>query len=369
MNIKSLLLGSAAALAAVPSAHAADAIVAAEPEPMEYVRVCDAFGSGYFYIPGSETCLKVGGRIRFDANYGNAYDVSPKGSGSFSNTRAEIYMSSASDTEYGALKTNMTARFDYNPHQASSAGGSYPDQTRTRLMVATIELAGFTVGLQDSLYEQLLGYAGNVVNDDVVNYGPSEVAQMAYTYKGGNGITAFIAVEDDGQNANDGLTGADRHASDAPNVAGGIKYDNGTFMAGVTAGYDESVDAGAVKARIGGKFGALSLFLMGGWNTDGDTVNNYAPGNRYGYSSSVTGPIGWGDWAVWGGGVYKFSDKLATNVQVAYTDSKVFAATANLAWTPASGFLIEPEVSYTNIDHGAVNGDQWEGVVRFQRTF
>ncbi|MGO4625260.1 porin, partial [Ensifer sp. 2TAB8] len=44
MNIKSLLLGSAAALAAVSGAQAADAIVAAEPEPMEYVRVCDAFG-------------------------------------------------------------------------------------------------------------------------------------------------------------------------------------------------------------------------------------------------------------------------------------------------------------------------------------
>ena len=48
MNLKSLLLGSAAALAAVSGAQAADAIVAMEPEPMEYVRVCDAFGTGYF---------------------------------------------------------------------------------------------------------------------------------------------------------------------------------------------------------------------------------------------------------------------------------------------------------------------------------
>ena len=64
MNIKSLLLGSAAALAVVSGAQAADAIVAAEPEPMEYVRVCDAFGTGYFYIPGTETCLKIGGEVR-----------------------------------------------------------------------------------------------------------------------------------------------------------------------------------------------------------------------------------------------------------------------------------------------------------------
>ena len=71
MNIKSLLLGSAAALAVVSGAQAADAIVAAEPEPMEYVRVCDAFGTGYFYIPGTETCLKVSGYMRYDIGIGN----------------------------------------------------------------------------------------------------------------------------------------------------------------------------------------------------------------------------------------------------------------------------------------------------------
>jgi hypothetical protein len=52
MNIKSLLLGSAAALVAVSGARAADAIVAAEPEPVEYVRVCDAFGTGLLLHPG-----------------------------------------------------------------------------------------------------------------------------------------------------------------------------------------------------------------------------------------------------------------------------------------------------------------------------
>jgi len=72
MNIKSLLIGSAAALAVVSGAQAADAVVAAEPEPMEYVRVCDAYGTGYFYIPGTETCLKVGGILRFEKYFEDA---------------------------------------------------------------------------------------------------------------------------------------------------------------------------------------------------------------------------------------------------------------------------------------------------------
>src|SRR5918993_1052566 len=72
MNIKSLLLGSAAALVAVSGARAADAVVIAEPEPMEYVRVCDTYGVGFYYIPGTETCLKVSGYLRYDIGVGNA---------------------------------------------------------------------------------------------------------------------------------------------------------------------------------------------------------------------------------------------------------------------------------------------------------
>ena len=71
MNIKSLLLGSAAALIAVSGARAADAVVVAEPEPAEYVKICDVYGAGYFYIPGTETCLRIGGYVRYDIGGGD----------------------------------------------------------------------------------------------------------------------------------------------------------------------------------------------------------------------------------------------------------------------------------------------------------
>ena len=63
MKLKSLLFGSAAAVIVASGAQAADAIVA-EPEPMEYVKVCDTYGSSFFYIPGTETCLRIGGEVR-----------------------------------------------------------------------------------------------------------------------------------------------------------------------------------------------------------------------------------------------------------------------------------------------------------------
>ncbi len=84
MNIKSLLLGSAAALVAVTGARAADAVVVAEPEPAEYVKICDVYGAGYFYIPGTETCLRIGGYIRYDASFGDGGRV-------FDGTKPETY--------------------------------------------------------------------------------------------------------------------------------------------------------------------------------------------------------------------------------------------------------------------------------------
>ncbi len=62
---KGLLLGSAAALtgvAGVSGARAAD-LPARAAAPIEYVRICDAYGAGFFYIPGTETCLRVGGLV------------------------------------------------------------------------------------------------------------------------------------------------------------------------------------------------------------------------------------------------------------------------------------------------------------------
>src|SRR6266566_2323807 len=60
--VKSLLLGSAAGLVAVAGAQAADLPVKAKP--VEYVKVCSIYGAGFFYIPGTDSCIKIGGWVR-----------------------------------------------------------------------------------------------------------------------------------------------------------------------------------------------------------------------------------------------------------------------------------------------------------------
>src|SRR4051812_17211364 len=66
--VKGLLLGSAAGLVAVAGAQAAD-LPMQKAAPVEYVRICSAYGAGFFYIPGTDTCLRVGGRARGEYEY------------------------------------------------------------------------------------------------------------------------------------------------------------------------------------------------------------------------------------------------------------------------------------------------------------
>src|SRR6202020_1231936 len=60
--IKSILLGSAAGLVAAAGAQAAD-LPTRKAAPVEYVKVCNVGGMAGFVIPGSDTCLKIGGYI------------------------------------------------------------------------------------------------------------------------------------------------------------------------------------------------------------------------------------------------------------------------------------------------------------------
>ncbi len=364
MKIINLLLGSAAALAAASGAHAANAIVAAGPEPLEYVRICDAYGAGYFFIPGTETCLKIGGMVRTEGKWYNAYNPGPGGNyGTLWHTRAQLSIDTATDTEYGPLKTDSIYRWDWQD------GGS----TTAKLLWANISLGGFTVGKIDSAYNLFTGYAGNVINDDVIWDGPYELNQLTYNYDAGNGFTAVVSLEDSNSGADTSTYGgawvqskADHYA---PNVVAGLGYKAGGFAFKVIGGYDSIVEEGAIKARVDADFGVFKTFLMGGYNTDGSKLNQYAGSNLNASACPVgRGDLcGWGDWAVWGGLTLPINDKLQANAQVAYTDSKIFEATANVRYNPVKNLLIEPEVTYTNFD--SVNQDQWAGVLRFQRSF
>ncbi|MBC8717797.1 porin [Ochrobactrum sp. Marseille-Q0166] len=381
MNIKSLLLGSAAALVAASGAQAADAIVAPEPEAVEYVRVCDAYGAGYFYIPGTETCLRIHGYVRADIKGGD--NVYARGGVGFNEdgtafgiknqnrdtydylTRFSLRFSTASETELGTLKTYAETRFQYTNGEDSSSTGT--------LRYGYIQLGGLRVGLDESAFVTFPGYLGDVINDDVILAGGYRTNAISYTFTGGNGFSAIIALEQGGNGDSDVDVVIDDYT---PHVVGGLKYAQGWGSIVGVAAYDAVNEEWAGKVRLDVNVtDQFSVWVMGGYKSNDDTyVGGYrADGSFVGIRviDSFYGTWG-GDWAVWGGAKFKATDKATFNLQLAYEDAKTFAATANVAYELVPGFTITPEVSYTKWDnkYSPLKGDDaWQGMVRFQRSF
>src|SRR5919112_223121 len=99
---KSLFLGTVAGLAAVAGAQAADLPVA-KSAAVEYVRVCSTYGAGFFYIPGTETCLRVGGRVRAEFQYLEPTDREDDAIGF--RARGRLNIDARTATAYGLLRT------------------------------------------------------------------------------------------------------------------------------------------------------------------------------------------------------------------------------------------------------------------------
>jgi hypothetical protein len=119
---------------------------------------------------------------------------------------------------------------------------------------------------------------------------------------------------------------------------------------------------------------AISLFIMAGYGTDDNLTDaslNFPAGGRGMYK-----PWG-GNWAVWGGGTYKFNEKTSFNAQVSYDDWKNLGIAANIAYDIVPGFTVTAEVDYNNVGSGDlaqgwVGADKKSnvgGILRFQRSF
>ena len=70
---------------------------------VEYVRVCSTYGAGFFYIPGTETCLRVGGRVRADSCYVEPNDRADDAIGF--RARGRIQLDARTATAYGLLRS------------------------------------------------------------------------------------------------------------------------------------------------------------------------------------------------------------------------------------------------------------------------
>ena len=275
--IKSLILGSAAGLVAMSGAQAADLPVKAKA--VEYVRICSLYGAGFWYIPGTDTCIKLGGYLRVDTTFnGSSTQDAPAWSGDsgqqnryrnyfITRSRNAFTIDTRTATEYGVVRTFAQADFQFdmlspggqnpnnlatnlgnNTNLLNSAGGGY-----TAVEFVFIQFAGFTFGKSASAYATPWhGYPGN--NSSFLLGGHDTVTgvnNIQYTAQFGNGVSGTIGLDDPtvfnrtsiynlstGLNAT-GNTGNAYAGVHAPDIVGNIRVDQAWGLFQISAAAHE----------------------------------------------------------------------------------------------------------------------------------
>jgi hypothetical protein len=227
MTLARRLLGSAAVLCAAGGAQAADLPVQ-KAAPVEYVRVCSAVGEGFFFIPGTDTCLRIGGRVR--AEYLAIETFSRRDDAIGFLARGRLNVDARTQTEYGTLRAFFRYEFTRSTGAYLDSGSALngvgdPGQSRTgpALDRAFIQFGGLTAGRIQSFFDF---YANDLLFS--AQLGSDAVTEvLAYTATFGD-FSATIAAED----------GIERRVFNSPTDFGvladslfpGVRTPNGTFF-------------------------------------------------------------------------------------------------------------------------------------------
>jgi hypothetical protein len=401
-----LATAAAMVLASATASNAAD-LAKKAPAAVDYVKVCDTYGAGFFYIPGSDTCLKIGGYARFqlrggDESYG-ATDAAYYGnfgqarSANSINTTArfQLEVDARSMTEFGLLRAFGALQFNN--------GSAAPDK-------AYIQWGGLSAGYKTSNWdfftgEALGGVYGDEQHDDTVNL-------LAYTFGLGNGVTATLSVEDpsfagrvnSGTSTQVGiyaLWAGSYGGVKAPDVVANINVTQAWGSAQVMAvaheaygststndgGWGFAVGAGA-KINLpmlgaGDELGIQAAYADGALAYLTDNLGKSANSTEvwdFGFNGDTS--TGWsalvGLKHVFAPTVSAAADFGYASVDLGGSDFKFdqYTIRGSVTWTPVKNLAISGGVDYRNTNGnsaynnaGFVDGDGWAATLRVQRSF
>ncbi|MGV8935929.1 MAG: porin, partial [Allorhizobium sp.] len=319
-----------------------------EPEPMEYVRVCDAFGTGYFYIPGTETCLKISGYVRAQLDM-SSFDRGVAGTDDFdfnARTRALLRFEAKNDTDMGTLSSFIAIRSWAESDSVGVSGGNAMEVDE-----AYIKLGGFKVGYG-------YNYWDNGLSGETDDLGSNRVNMIGYEYA----ADAFtIGVFVDELTKNYSRTAAYYGSNDNVGVEGQVSAAFGPATIAVVGGYDIAADDGAVRGIMTAAIGPGTLGVAGVYSTG---VNAY-------YDLA--------EWTLAGEYAIKLTDKLSLTPGAQYWwntgvngsgdftgNAEAWRAGLTVDYAITTGLTSKVSVQYTDADNAA---DVWSGYFRLQRSF
>lgn len=213
-SIKSIFVGASAGLLSLASAHASD--IAEKATRAEDTRLCEAYGAGFYVVPRTVACMRIGGfalvdglvgttsgdlpyapsttgqQIRGTSNYDSNYSAS---------ARLAVNTDTRAETEFGTFRAFGQFQVYRGPFSGafSSQGliasgvAQSPRASAVNLDRAFLELAGFTAGYASSFFNFYTGHLQFWGNYEASYRG---AALFAYTAQLGHGVSGAISLED-----------------------------------------------------------------------------------------------------------------------------------------------------------------------------
>ncbi len=302
---KRILFSTAAAFAVAAASGAVQAAdMPVKAKPVQYVRICTLYGDGYYYIPGTETCIKVGGKIQEDIGWNGNGGKNPNYSGVngsedrnsidlTSRGRADIAMDARSQTQYGVLRSAMLMHFQ-NQDAVESMNTAR----------AFIQWSGWTFGRIRSYVDT---FAFNDTWQIITTMGNSDtgangVTSLAYTFDLGGGTTFDLGADDRRTKPNINLSNSkslvigneavDSHAAETyPDLYGALHVDEAWGFFAIAAGI-HNVNAGYYTGNglAGSSFaGFTSCGVTGGAATQAGTSPCGHPSDQIGWFVQLGG--------------------------------------------------------------------------------
>jgi len=364
MKFTTLLLGTAAAFGIAGSAQAADLAVA---EAIDYVKVCDAYGAGYYYIPGTDTCLRIGGYVQVDAWYYSdniALVDKPDGLQWQFKTEASANFTARTMSDLGPVVTFVDIRAKRNYEGSFGAGSDAGKYNHSEAFVDTAygQIGPLLFGWNTSLFD----YGGAFTYDGTYR-SDTHTNQIRWSYNLGSwGL--FVGFED--PDTRWGITAND---ASFPDIVAAITGGGGGWDWKLSAAVTDRTGAtgwGAQLGITGDLGGGIKLRAAAAYSDD---APNYAggPGGAYGtwWSAYITGVVA-----------------LSSNVSAAATFSYLhgdpsntdsWQAAVGAYWAATSTSEIGLEFLYAHDENGGgpfsglLTGDQdrWGVHARFKTFF
>jgi hypothetical protein len=385
-----LATAAAAVLMSATASQAAD-LAKKAPVAVDYVKVCDAYGAGFFYIPGSDTCLKIGGFVRAEvfagsADWGaSATSLGDSGSRSDNDfvTRARLLLSAdaRTQTDFGLLRS-------YFAVQGTNSTGN---QNFYEVDKAYIQWGGLTAGYAAGMWDVFTGFTPQryFSGDEYDN----SRTLLAYTFSLGNGLGATISLED---STKAGRYGTNYGGNHAPDVVAKLTLAQTWGTAQVMAAAHENYGNDVVDdEKWGYAVGAgvvLNLPMFGAGDQFGVQAA-YSKGALV-YASANLIPTTWDfnnaldqseAWGIQAGFRHVFSPTLMANIDASYASVDLAGTNADysqnyvagsLTWAPYGGVTGSPSVAisaiveYRNVDLDVGgSADGLVGGLRIQRNF